>query len=93
MVERFREYGLNVGLAFQITDDIIDIVSNSSETGKTQGKDKIQAKNTYPLLWGMEKSRKIAREKIDEALDALDKTKTDSEILKNIAKSILVRRA
>ena len=93
LLERFREYGLNIGLAFQITDDIIDIVSNSSETGKTQGKDRNLSKNTYPSLWGIEKSRRIAKQKIDAALDALNKTKTDSEILKNIAKFILVRRA
>jgi len=92
-IDGFREYGLNMGLAFQITDDIIDITSNSEETGKTRGKDQYQSKNTYPSIWGMEESKRIAREKIDAAIAALNKTKADSEILKNIASFIIVRRA
>jgi geranylgeranyl diphosphate synthase type II len=61
--------------------------------GKTQGKDKIQAKNTYPLLWGMEKSKKIAAEKIKTAIAAIRDTGKDTILLENIAKFIMVRRA
>ena len=92
-LDRFREYGLNIGLAFQITDDIIDITSKSEETGKTMGKDQHQSKNTYPSLWGMEQSKKIASEKVEAAIDAIDSTGADSSILKNIARFILIRRA
>jgi geranylgeranyl diphosphate synthase type II len=93
ILEKYREYGMNVGLAFQITDDIIDITSESAEMGKTQGKDQEQAKNTYPLLWGMEKSKKIAAEKIDMAIRAIKNIGNDTLLLENIAKFILVRRA
>jgi len=93
ILENYREYGMNMGLAFQITDDIIDITSKSSVMGKTQGKDKIQAKNTYPLLWGMEKSKEIAAEKIETAIGSIRDTGKDTILLENIAKFIMVRRA
>jgi geranylgeranyl diphosphate synthase type II len=93
ILEKYREYGMNVGLAFQITDDIIDITSESSEMGKTQGKDRKQAKNTYPLLWGIEKSKKIAAEKIEMAINTINETGNEIQLLGNIAQFILVRRA
>jgi geranylgeranyl diphosphate synthase type II len=93
ILEKYREYGMNMGLAFQITDDIIDITSKSEEMGKTQGKDRKQAKNTYPLLWGIEKSKKIAAKKIEIAISAIRDTGKDTALLENIAKFILVRRA
>jgi geranylgeranyl diphosphate synthase, type II len=93
VLEKYREYGINIGLAFQITDDILDITSSSMVTGKTAGKDKAQAKNTYPLLWGIERSRKIAAEKIHKALEALEQSGTDNLLMKNIAQFILIRRS
>jgi len=92
-IEGLRKYGMNIGLAFQITDDIIDIISSSSISGKTQGKDRIQSKNTYPFLWGLDKSRRIAEEKIDTALDAIKGLHMDSRLLEDIAKFILLRKA
>jgi len=92
-LDKLRDYGLNIGLAFQITDDIIDIISNSSVSGKTSGKDKIQSKNTYPFLWGFDKSKKIAEEKINAALDIIRGIDMDSSLLEDIANFILVRRA
>lgn len=92
-IDVLRKYGLNIGLAFQITDDIIDIVSSSSISGKTQGKDKVQSKNTYPFLWGIDKSRRIAEEKINTALDAIKGLYIDSRLLEDIAKFILLRKA
>jgi len=92
-LDSLREYGLNIGLAFQITDDIIDIISNSTVSGKTRGKDKVQSKNTYPFLWGMDKSRKIAEEKINTAMDAIKRINMDSQLLEDIANFILVRKA
>ncbi len=92
-IDGLRKYGLNIGLTFQITDDIIDIISSSSISGKTQGKDKVQSKNTYPFLWGLDKSRKIAEEKIDAALDAIKGLQMDPGLLEDIARFILLRKA
>ncbi len=93
VLEKYREYGMNTGLAFQITDDILDITSSSMVTGKTAGKDKKQAKNTYPLLWGIEQSKKIAADKIHKALEVLEQSGTDNLLMKNIAQFILIRRS
>ncbi|HAJ95499.1 MAG TPA: hypothetical protein DCP02_04615, partial [Actinobacteria bacterium] len=93
ILDSLREYGLNIGLAFQITDDIIDIISNSTISGKTRGKDKVQSKNTYPFLWGLDKSKKIAEEKINTALRAIEGINIDSRLLVDIANFILVRKA
>ncbi|MCD4669900.1 MAG: polyprenyl synthetase family protein, partial [Actinomycetia bacterium] len=92
-IDGLRKYSLNIGLAFQITDDIIDIVSSSAISGKTQGKDKVQSKNTYPFLWGLDKSKKIAQEKINAALDAIQGLNIDSHLLEDIANFILLRKA
>src|SRR5436190_286640 len=56
------QFGYNVGLAFQIIDDILDITQTSERLGKTAGKDTAAQKATYPAIVGMEKSRQIARQ-------------------------------
>jgi geranylgeranyl diphosphate synthase type II len=63
--------GAALGLAFQIVDDILDVVSSSAELGKTAGKDEAQKKATYPAIHGLEASRSRARDLIDEAECAL----------------------
>ena len=69
----FRQYSENIGLAFQITDDLLDLESNIEITGKTPGKDLLQNKNTFPSLFGIEKSKKIAKEKINRAIQIVAK--------------------
>jgi geranylgeranyl diphosphate synthase type II len=59
------------GLAFQIVDDVLDIEGASSELGKTAGKDVAAGKPTYPALYGIERSRKMARECLERAAEAL----------------------
>ena len=51
------EYGMKIGLGFQIADDLLDVTASSEELGKTAGKDTEQGKLTYPALIGLEKSR------------------------------------
>ncbi len=65
------EYGEALGLAFQITDDLLDVTATREELGKTPGKDAAQAKLTFPAVYGMERSRTMARETVDRALAAL----------------------
>jgi geranylgeranyl pyrophosphate synthase len=65
------EYGQQIGLAFQIVDDILDVEGASEDLGKTAGKDAAAGKPTYPALYGLEASRRLAAECVDRALAAL----------------------
>ena len=86
-------YGENIGMVFQIIDDILDITSSTGTSGKTQRKDIDNSKNTFPSLWGMDKSRKIAKEKTEKAIDAIKDLDIDKKILTDIAQFILIREA
>lgn len=69
--ERLSLYGAKVGLAFQIADDLLDEASSTEALGKTAGKDARQHKATYPALFGIEKSRRMAKELAEEASAAI----------------------
>ncbi|MEM6254474.1 MAG: geranylgeranyl diphosphate synthase CrtE [Cyanobacteria bacterium P01_D01_bin.156] len=71
MVERLSRYANNIGLAFQIVDDILDITSTQEELGKSIGKDMQAQKATYPSIWGLDESRKQADELIQAAKEEL----------------------
>lgn len=71
-VETFRKIGRCIGLAFQIQDDILDIVSTTEELGKQVGSDNKNGKNTYVTIKGIEESRQIVNELIEKALDSLN---------------------
>lgn len=92
-LNKFTEYSYNLGLAFQITDDILDVTSNRELTGKTAGKDSIQKKNTFPEKWGILKSKEIAEEKIMRAISILESMDIDYDWLVRIAKFLLSRKA
>lgn len=66
------EYGRAIGLAFQVTDDILDVVGDEAQLGKPVGSDEAQGKSTYPALLGIEQSRLLARESVTQAVAALD---------------------
>ena len=66
-----RDYGQAIGLAFQIVDDILDIVGNEQELGKPIGSDQNQGKVTYPALLGLTKSRELAQECAQKAKNSL----------------------
>lgn len=66
------EYGENIGLAFQIVDDILDIEGNEETLGKKIGSDIENMKSTYPSLIGMEESKKIAKKLIENSKKNLD---------------------
>ncbi len=70
-VQKLSQYAQNIGLAFQIIDDILDITATQEELGKTAGKDLVAQKATYPSLWGIEESRNQAQQLIDSAIDKL----------------------
>ncbi len=66
-LQRLSRYARNIGLAFQIVDDVLDITATPEELGKTAGKDLRAQKATYPSLWGIEESRQQAQKLVDEA--------------------------
>lgn len=68
------DYGAALGLAFQVVDDILDVTADSATLGKTAGKDAVQDKPTYVSVLGLERSRAFARELLDEALVALERS-------------------
>jgi len=66
-----ERYASELGLAFQIVDDVLDVEGASADLGKTAGKDAAAGKPTYPSLYGLEASRRMAGECVIRALDAL----------------------
>jgi geranylgeranyl diphosphate synthase, type II len=66
-LQRFSHYAQNIGLAFQIIDDVLDITATQEELGKTAGKDLQAQKVTYPSLWGIEESQRQANQLIADA--------------------------
>ena len=90
--KRLGAFGSNVGLAFQIVDDILDVEGSSQELGKTSGKDDLNNKATYPDMYGLETSRKFASTLIDQATEELSFLGTRGEILNKLARFISVRR-
>ena len=90
-MDRLSNYGLKLGLAFQVADDILDVCASSEQLGKTAGKDQTAGKMTYPALWGIEKSKQFERKLIDEAIEALVPFGADADPLKKLALTLLER--
>ena len=91
-IEALNKYGEKIGLAFQIQDDIIDIESPSSISGKDQGSDINQNKITYPSIVGLEESRTRARELASEAKEILHLSHKNSDNLHKLADYIVQRK-
>jgi geranylgeranyl diphosphate synthase type II len=89
---RLAIYARNIGLSFQIVDDILDITSTNEELGKTAGKDIQAEKATYPKLWGIDASKKQAHQLINDAIEQLSVYKEKAEPLRAIAAYIVHRK-
>ena len=85
------EYGMKIGLGFQIADDLLDITATTEQLGKTAGKDAEQGKLTYPALVGEEKSREIFKKLTCEAVCALQIFGKDADTLRQLAMELLSR--
>mgnify|MGYP001419192889 FL=1 len=86
-------YGKNIGLAFQIIDDILDVEGNTKELGKSSGSDKKKKKMTYPSLLGIEGSRQKAQDLISEAINILRIFSSNADPLREIARYLIKRRS
>ncbi len=91
-ITALRSYGEQVGLAFQIIDDLLDLESSIEELGKTVGKDMETHKLTYPALFGVETSRIMAHDAVGAAQKALDGFDARADILRALARHIVERR-
>jgi geranylgeranyl pyrophosphate synthase len=89
--DRLCEYGLQIGLAFQIADDILDETASSEQLGKTAGKDLRAAKCTYPAVIGMEKAKRLQKKLTSEAVAALKPFGKKADTLRQLAAALLER--
>jgi geranylgeranyl diphosphate synthase type II len=90
-LNRLREYGLKIGLGFQIADDILDVCGTSEQLGKTSGKDAKQGKQTYPAVVGLAKSRGLAKKIADGAVAALRPFGEKADMLRRLVETLLNR--
>jgi len=91
LVTAVDRYAAELGLAFQIVDDILDVEGSTAELGKTAGKDAATGKPTYPALYGLEQSRRLARECLARAASALDGADLAGGRLQEIAEWVVSR--
>jgi geranylgeranyl diphosphate synthase, type II len=92
-VTRLLNFGENIGWAFQVVDDILDVEESSAALGKTAGKDQAQKKATYPALHGLEVSRDIAADLEAKALKELDFYGERGIRLRQLAQFLVARRS
>jgi len=90
-LDAMTTYGRNLGLAFQIIDDILDVTSTPEQMGKATNKDHHAGKNTYPSLLGLEKSREAAEKALQAGLKALSAFGSEADGLRTLANFIVGR--
>ncbi len=86
------DFGLRIGLGFQIADDILDVSSTSLQIGKTAGKDQKAGKLTYPALIGLEKAKELEKKLASEAIEALKIFDSKADTLRELALSLVARK-
>lgn len=90
-IRRAERYAAAVGLAFQIVDDILDVTADQETFGKPIGSDAENEKTTYITLFGIERSRQIVQELVEEAKDAIRGSVLDDSFLYDLAEMLAVR--
>jgi geranylgeranyl diphosphate synthase, type II len=91
-VENLRAFGLGIGLAFQIVDDVLDVTQTSEQLGKTAGKDTASEKATYPALFGIEASLQKADSLVNDAFNELKSFGERATTLKELARYLVERK-
>lgn len=92
-LQPLSEYGEHVGLAFQIVDDILDVEESSEALGKTAGKDAQQHKITFPLVYGLAESRRMAEKECQRAQESLQPLGPRGARLRELAQHIVSRKS
>jgi geranylgeranyl diphosphate synthase type II len=90
--EALTRYGLKIGLAFQIIDDLLNVEGTAEQLGKAAGSDAARNKATYPALFGVARTRKKAEEAAGEALAALGGFDERASMLRELAQYIISRK-
>jgi geranylgeranyl diphosphate synthase type II len=88
---KLYNFGLGIGLGFQIADDILDMSASSEDLGKTAGKDATAEKITYPSVVGLDKSKLILGKITEDAVAALKEFGPEADILRQLAVELLNR--
>jgi len=91
--DAYRSYGEEIGLAFQIADDVLDLTATSSELGKTPGKDARLGKPTWPALQGLDQAQREAERLAGRAVDHLTSAGVSSPLLAALAWFVVARRS
>jgi len=91
-LELLKSYARNIGLAFQVAEDILNVEGNPALMGKAVGTDRLNQKNTYPSLLGLDASRQFAQKLIRQALQALEAFDNKAEPLRALATYIIERK-
>ena len=91
-IQQLRTYAKCVGLAFQVTDDLLDVEGDPNVMGKNVGSDQARSKSTYPALMGIEQSKQFAKKLVNNALKALDYFDNKAHPLRAIAYYIVDRK-
>ena len=89
----YRAYGLDVGLAFQIADDVLDVTATSEQLGKTPGKDAKLGKPTFPMLLGVAGAQEEAERLAERAVAHLEAARVSSPLLAALARFVVARRS
>mgnify|MGYP003835984163 CR=1 FL=1 len=85
-------YAIHIGLAFQVTDDILNVTGDPERLGKATGTDRARCKNTYPSLIGLETAQRLAERLVYKALNALDAFDKKADPLRAIAHYVVERK-
>ncbi|MEP6801301.1 MAG: polyprenyl synthetase family protein [Acidobacteriota bacterium] len=93
VVRSLEAYGRAVGLAFQIKDDLLDVEADAATLGKSSGKDAAAGKATFPAVWGVDRSRAMLREQIEQAIEATRSLPARGGRLPDLARYVEDRRA
>jgi geranylgeranyl diphosphate synthase, type II len=91
-IQRLRDFGRSIGLAFQIVDDVLDVTQSSEQLGKTAGKDTASEKATYPSLFGIDESLRRADALVSSGCSALDSFAQRAQTLKDLAHFLVERK-
>jgi len=91
-VDACETYATDIGLAFQVADDILDITATSEDLGKTAGKDLEADKATYPKFLGLDGAKKEAKRLVEDAVVALEPFGEGAAPLRGIATYIIERK-